>query len=115
MYSKFELCGSMCKKPLLFLFFIIPQCLWGQAQFIKDTLFASGDSVVVTATRSERKLSNLTVPVTLINAQTIQQTGSIRLTDILKEQTGLSTKEIRIGIKPFKEIYFVEKMDYMED
>ena len=33
----------------------------------------------------------------------------------LKEQTGLSTEEIRIGIKPFKEIYFVEKMDYMED
>jgi len=33
----------------------------------------------------------------------------------LKEQTGLSTKEIRIGIKPFKEIYFLEKIDYMED
>ena len=33
----------------------------------------------------------------------------------LKEQTGLSTKEIRIGIKPFKEIYFNEKIDYMED
>jgi outer membrane receptor for ferrienterochelin and colicins len=80
----------MCKKPLLLLFFIIPQYLWGQAWLVKDTLFASGDSVVVTATRSERKMSNLTVPVTLINAQTIQQTGSIRLTDILKEQTGLT-------------------------
>jgi len=33
----------------------------------------------------------------------------------LKEQTGLTTKEIRIGIKPFKEIYFVEKMDYLDD
>jgi hypothetical protein len=33
----------------------------------------------------------------------------------LKEQTGLSTKEIRIGIKPFKEIYFVEKSGYFED
>lgn len=33
----------------------------------------------------------------------------------LKEQTGLSTKEIRIGIKPFKEIYFIEKLDYLED
>ena len=30
----------------------------------------------------------------------------------LKEQTGLSTKEIRIAIKPFKEIYFIEKTDY---
>lgn len=33
----------------------------------------------------------------------------------LKEQTGLSTKEIRIAIKPFKEIYFLEKIDYLED
>jgi hypothetical protein len=33
----------------------------------------------------------------------------------LKEQTGLSTKEIRIAIKPFKEIYFLEKIDYLDD
>ncbi|MCK9416906.1 hypothetical protein M0Q97_09640 [Candidatus Dojkabacteria bacterium] len=33
----------------------------------------------------------------------------------LKEQTGLNTKEIRIGIKPFKEIYFIEKIDYLDD
>ena len=33
----------------------------------------------------------------------------------LKEQTGLSTKEIRMGIKPFKEIYFVEKIGYLDD
>jgi len=33
----------------------------------------------------------------------------------LKEQTGLNTKEIRIGIKPFKEIYFIEKLDYLND
>jgi len=33
----------------------------------------------------------------------------------LKEQTNLSTKEIRIAIKPFKEIYFILKTDYMED
>lgn len=33
----------------------------------------------------------------------------------LKEQTGLSTKEIRVAIKPFKEIYFLEKTDYLDD
>jgi len=33
----------------------------------------------------------------------------------LKEQTQLSTKEIRIAIKPFKEIYFIEKIDYLDD
>jgi len=33
----------------------------------------------------------------------------------LKEQTELSTKEIRIAIKPFKEIYFIEKLNYLDD
>jgi len=33
----------------------------------------------------------------------------------LKEQTSLSTKEIRIAIKPFKDIYFIEKIDYLDD
>lgn len=33
----------------------------------------------------------------------------------LKEQTGLTTKEIRLAIKPFKEIYFIEKVGYLED
>ena len=49
-----------------------------------------GDSVVITANRSERKLSNVTVPVNIINAKQLQQTGSLRLTDILKEQPGLT-------------------------
>ena len=80
----------MCKKPLLLLFFVVPQCIWGQAKFVNDTSFVNSDSVVVTATRTERKLNNLTVPVTIINAKTIQQNGSLRLTDILKEQTGIN-------------------------
>jgi|ERR1035437_7723694 superfamily II DNA or RNA helicase len=33
----------------------------------------------------------------------------------LKEQTGLSTREIRIAIKPFKVMYFIEKMDYIKN
>jgi len=33
----------------------------------------------------------------------------------LKEQTGLTTKEIRVGIKPFRDIYFLEKTDYFND
>ncbi len=64
--------------------------LTAQSRVVKDTLQSNGDSVVVTATRTERKLNNLTVPVTIINAKTIQQNGALRLTDILKEQTGLN-------------------------
>lgn len=33
----------------------------------------------------------------------------------LKEQTGLSTKEIRTNIKQFKEIYYVVKTDFFDD
>ena len=77
---------------LRFLYFLVfaPICLFSQVRFVKDTIQSQGDSVVVTATRSERKLSNVTVPVTIINAKAIQQIGALRLTDILKEQPGLS-------------------------
>ena len=55
-----------------------------------DTLFnKTMDEVVVTATRTERKLGNVAVPVTIISQQTIRQSGSLRLKDILQEQTGL--------------------------
>ena len=82
----------MKKTPCLIFVFTLLQSanLFAQSRFVKDTLESNGDSVVVTATRTERKLNNLTVPVTIINAKTIQQNGSLRLTDILKEQTGLN-------------------------
>ena len=76
-------------RLLLFLIFT-PVSIFSQVKFVKDTIQLQGDSVVVTATRSERKLSNVTVPVTIISAKSIQQIGALRLTDILKEQPGLS-------------------------
>ncbi len=78
------------KKSILYLLCILPGALLAQIKVVKDTIAMDGDSVVVTATRSERKLSNVTVPVTIVNAKQIQQTGSLRLTDILKEQPGLT-------------------------
>lgn len=56
---------------------------------VKDTIIGKTDDVVVTATRTERKLGNVAVPVTLVNQKTIQQAGSLRLKDILQEQTGI--------------------------
>jgi outer membrane receptor for ferrienterochelin and colicins len=47
------------------------------------------EATVVTATRTERKLSNSIVPVTLISQQQIQKSGTLRLNDILQEQTGV--------------------------
>ena len=47
------------------------------------------EEVVITATRTERKLGNIAVPVLLISKQAIRQSGSLRMHDILSEQTGL--------------------------
>lgn len=54
-----------------------------------DTLYGLGNEIVVTATRTEKKLGNVAVPVTLISSKQIARAGSVRLADILQEQTGL--------------------------
>lgn len=54
-----------------------------------STLLKELDEIVVTATRSERKLGNVAVPTLIISQKRIQQSGSLRLKDILQEQTGL--------------------------
>ena len=58
-----------------------------QAQ--SDTLKGNTEEVVITATKTERKLSNVAVPTTIISKKNIIQAGSLRLKDILQEQTGL--------------------------
>ena len=60
--------------------------LFGQQQ---DTLLGNGAITVFTATKTERVLSNIAVPVQIISQKNIQQAGSLRLSDILSEQTGL--------------------------
>lgn len=55
----------------------------------KDTLSGSAAVTVFTATKTERLLNNIAVPVQIIGQKTIQQAGSLRLSDILSEQTGL--------------------------
>lgn len=49
------------------------------------------DEVVVTATRTVRQLANIPLPVTIISKKQLQQTGVIRLNEILNEQTGIIT------------------------
>lgn len=45
--------------------------------------------VVVTATRSERNLNAVPLPVSVVTGRQIRAMGSLRLTDVLAEQTGL--------------------------
>lgn len=49
------------------------------------------DEVIVTATRSIRELSSLPLPVTLISRNKIIKSGTVRLNEILNEQTGITT------------------------
>ena len=54
-----------------------------------DSLTNNLNEVVITATRTERKLGNVAVPVTIISQKNIKQAASLRLNDILTEQTGI--------------------------
>jgi len=44
---------------------------------------------VVTATRTERALSSLPLPITIITSEAIAKSGVTRLNEILNEQTGI--------------------------
>ncbi len=57
-----------------------------------DSMLQADDltEVVVTATRSSRKLADVPIPVTIIGRKQIQSSGASRLDEILSEQTGLA-------------------------
>ena len=59
------------------------------AQRSDDSLRRSLDEVVVTATRTPRSMGNVAIPVSVISSKTLYQSGSLRLNDILGEQTGI--------------------------
>ena len=56
-----------------------------KVSFDNDTL----SEIVITSTRTATKLGNVAVPYQLIQRKNIEQSGSLRLKDILQEQTGL--------------------------
>ena len=71
-----------------------------QQGYIPDSNFNKEQQlseIVITANRSERKLGNVAVPVQLVSQKTIRQTGSLRLQDILQEQTGLVIVNSTLG------------------
>lgn len=75
------------KKCILLLLFFSN---WIFSQEVEEVKIADElDEVIVTATRTKRQLSSLPMPVTLITKQQLQKSGSVRLRDILLEQTGI--------------------------
>ncbi len=61
-------------------------------QSAKDSLLQAEDlsGIVVTATRSDRKMADVPMPVDIISKEQIESSGSSRLDEILSEQTGLA-------------------------
>ncbi|CAM1357685.1 TonB-dependent receptor plug domain-containing protein [Tenacibaculum halocynthiae] len=58
---------------------------------VKDSLKVNKlDEVIITATRTVRQLSSIPMPVTLVSKKQIEKSGSVRLKDILLEQTGIT-------------------------
>lgn len=78
--------GSI-KYIFLITWFVFVQIFTTLAQ--TDTLTGESQDVVVTATRTERKLSNIAVPAFIISQKDLQATQLRRLNEILQEQTGI--------------------------
>ncbi|GMQ25908.1 TonB-dependent receptor [Algoriphagus sp. oki45] len=63
---------------------------WRQADaVVLKEKTGSLQEVVVAATRTDRTVEDLPMPVTVLNSEQIQQTGGLRLSEVLREQTGL--------------------------
>jgi outer membrane receptor for ferrienterochelin and colicins len=62
-----------------------------QQTAIDSTSIEKLKEIVLTATRTERLLASLPLPVTLISKEQIVQSGTVRLNEILNEQTGIIT------------------------
>lgn len=81
------------KKNLYSLFILFSLIRTGdlcaQEWSVDTTLMSQLDQVVVTATRNERLLSNITVPTLTVQQKSILLSGHTRLNDVLQEQTGL--------------------------
>ncbi len=77
-------------KLLFHLFLVLTSAQLFAQKIPADTLLQRDlDEMVITATRNERHLSNVTVPTLLVHAKSIQLSGNLRLNEVLQEQTGL--------------------------
>lgn len=55
---------------------------------LKESVYTS-EAAVVTATKTLKDIEEVSLPVSVITAEEIRQSGSMRLSDVLSEQTGM--------------------------
>ena len=83
---------EMIIQSLIRLLFLLFALVFGYSFSIiaqTDTLSGESQDVVITATRTERKMSNVAVPAFIISQKDLQVTQLRRLNEILQEQTGV--------------------------
>ena len=61
----------------------------GELKVILQEKIEQLKEVVVTATRTSREIDNVPMPVSIVGQEEIDRIGSVRLDDVLREQTGL--------------------------
>lgn len=86
---------SLNKNKILIYFLLFFTCITYSQQNedvkVDSTKTEALEEVLVTATRTVRQLSSLPLPAQIISKKDIKQSNSVRLNDILNEQTGLIT------------------------
>lgn len=83
--------NNLMKGLISLLLILYTLNMFGQQKHVaNDSLKTSNlNEVVVTATRNERALNAVPMPVTLIGQKQIRAMGSLRLSEVLAEQTGV--------------------------
>jgi len=81
----------MQKKLLQLLLLLFVTGLYSQEQKTDSISVENLGEVLITATRTERQLSSLPLPAQIVSKKEIEAVNSVRLSDILNEQTGLTT------------------------
>ena len=77
-------------KQFTVIFLFISGCIVAQKRVVADSIKVHQiNEVIVTATRTERKIASLPLPTAVITSETISKAGISRLNEILSEQTGL--------------------------
>ncbi len=81
----------------IFLVVLLFLVFYGFSQERKKDSINKLEEVIVTATKSKRQLSNVTVPVTLIKSKDLKQGASLTLQNVLGEYTGLEISTTAVG------------------
>lgn len=60
-----------------------------EIEFVMEKTIYESETMVITATRTLRDVEDVSIPVSVVSGEEINRSGSMRLSDILSEQTGM--------------------------